>query len=68
VTLRKELVKALIISFCLGVYQIWIQQAWTDYMVSQGRTVGVAEYTVGFFLVILTSLVISRVVTRRWDA
>ena len=55
-------------SFCLGVYQIWIQQAWTDYMVSQGRTVGVVESTVGFFLVILTSLVISRVVTHRWDA
>ena len=63
--LSKKLVQALILSFALAIYQVFLASMWENFVVDQGASLGVGEVAAGYFLVMLVALMASWWITRR---
>ena len=66
-SIKKALISALILSFALAIYNIWVQPMWEESLKAQGKSIGVAETAMGYFITILITYIINHYVTKDLD-
>lgn len=62
---RKSLVSLLILSFAMSIYQLWFQPSYNQWLIGQGRSLGVAESAGGYFMAGILTLLITWFVTKK---
>ena len=63
--LRKTLIYGAFLSLAMALYQVMFQPWWNSWLETQGRSVGIGEVALGFFIMWFVALLLSKLVTRR---
>lgn len=64
---RKNLIKALVVSFALAIYQVWGLPIWASTITNMGAPLGVGEAAIGYLIVLIVAFVTSNWLTRNMD-
>lgn len=64
---KKLLITGLILSFALAIYHVWVQVPYEQALENEGKSVGVAEVALGYFLVWFITLIVTWYVTKNMD-
>jgi hypothetical protein len=62
---RKTLIQLLVLSFALALYQVMFQPMYDSYLQSMGRSIGIAEVALGYFITGALTFVVTKMLTRR---
>lgn len=66
-SLQKVLIQGAVLSLALAFYTIVFQPMYNQWIEDMGRTVGVGETALGFFIVFCISYFVTHVLTRKLE-
>jgi len=66
-SLRKIIIQGAVLSLALAFYTVLFQPSYERWLESMGRTVGVGETALGFFIVFCISYFVTHVLTRKLE-
>ena len=66
-SLRKRLIQGAILSLALAFYSVVFQPMYNQWLESMGRTIGIGETALGYFIVFCISYFVTHVLTRKLE-
>ena len=63
--ISKNIVRIAILSLTFGIWEVYLKNAYYGYITDQGKPLGVAEVSLGYFVVLATAYIVSWWIVRR---